>query len=272
MPNSSSTWVSRPTTSSLALDLALCTEPGLSTSLPGSDVGDVARQRQLLDPLRQGSVRRRFQPRVLRVLGRQLGVGGRASRWSSLSRPPTPVDLAVLEHRGVVRREAGRRVDRVVQRTPTAARTHRLGGQLPVLGVAVLDAHQLGAGLAEPGRDQVDRRRGDDQDPEERQQRQQRHHDVRRPQQVEQQARHHVADRAAGVLQVGGVAAHGRRAPVGDVHDAEGAEAEGGPADRLAADRTVVLGVAQVAPARRTPAGPGRTTRPCRPSRPGPCG
>jgi hypothetical protein len=35
MPNSSSTWVSRPTTSSLARDFALWSEPGRSTSLPG---------------------------------------------------------------------------------------------------------------------------------------------------------------------------------------------------------------------------------------------
>ena len=50
-------------------------------------------------------------------------------------------------------------------------------------------AEQPVAGVGEPGRHLVERRRGDDQDAEEGEQRQQRHHDELRAEQVEQQAR-----------------------------------------------------------------------------------
>ena len=66
--------------------------------------------------------------------------------------------------------------------------------------------------------------------------------------QVEQQARGDVADRAAGLLEVRGVAEHRLRVAVGDVHDAEQAQREGRPADHLAPGGAVALGVAQRAP------------------------
>ena len=52
-----------------------------------------------------------------------------------------------------------------------------------------------------------------------------RHDDVRRAQQVEQQARHDEADGTAGLLELAGVAELGLRVAVGDVDDAEQAEA-----------------------------------------------
>ena len=84
--------------------------------------------------------------------------------------------------------------------------------------------------------------------PEEREQHQDRHDDRGRAQQVEQQRGDDVADRAAALTQRAGVAGHGLRAVVGDVHDAEHAQRERQPADDLAAGRAVVHGVAQVAP------------------------
>ena len=111
-------------------------------------------------------------------------------------------------------------------------------------------AERLVAQRGELDRDLVDGRRGDDQDPEDREQAEQGHHDVRRLHQVEEQARGDVADRSPGLLQVGGVAEDGLRVAVGDVHDAEQAEAERGPADHLATRGAVALGVAQRAPAR----------------------
>ena len=102
---------------------------------------------------------------------------------------------------------------------------------------------------AHAGRHLVDRRRGDDQDAEHRQQHEQGHHDVRRPQEVQEQARHDEADGPARLLQVGAVAEPRRGVAVGDVHDAQDTEGERGPADDLATGRTVALGVAQGAPA-----------------------
>ena len=91
------------------------------------------------------------------------------------------------------RRGAGRGAG--CARRSRAGRTRRPGcGRASGRGAPQLDRHL------------VDRRRGDHQDAEEREQQQQRHHDVRRAEQVEQQARDDVPDRAAGVLQVRGVA------------------------------------------------------------------
>ena len=117
------------------------------------------------------------------------------------------------------------------------------------LGLGRGAAQCLVAQRGQPGRDLVDGRGRDDQDAEDAEQRQQRHDDVRRLHQVEQQARGDVADGAAGGLQVGGVAELGLRVAVGDVHDAEQAQGEGGPADDLATGGAVALGVAQRAPA-----------------------
>ena len=109
-------------------------------------------------------------------------------------------------------------------RTPLAragrTRSARRAAEHPVAERRELDRHL------------VDRRRGDHQDPEERQQQQQRHHDVRRAEQVEQQARDDVPDRAAGVLQVGGVAVDRARVAGGDVDGAEHAEGRGPPSRR----------------------------------------
>ena len=75
----------------------------------------------------------------------------------------------------------------------------------------------------------------------------QRHHDVRRAEQVEEQAGDDVADRAAALLERAGVAERGLRVAGGDVDDAEHAEGQREPADELTTRRAVALGVAHVA-------------------------
>ena len=134
-------------------------------------------------------------------------------------------------------------------------------------------AEQPVAELGQPGRHLVDGRRGDDQDAEEREQHQQRHHDVRRAQQVEQQAGDDEADRAAGLA----AGRWRRRAPAAGcrwrcARCRARRSAKRGPADHLAAGRAVVLGVAHVAPADEDQRPAARTSRPCRPSRRRPCG
>ena len=160
------------------------------------------------------------------------------------------LQLAVGQHRAVVGRVAEVGVDLVVEHR-AAAGAHRAGGVVARgrgLGVRSRPAQGLVAQRGQLDRDLVDGRRGDDEDAEGRQQRQQRHDDVRRLHQVEQQARGDVADRAPGLLEVGGVTEDGLRVAVGDVHDAEQAEGEGDPADDLAPGRAVALGVAHRAP------------------------
>ena len=250
----------------------MCGEPGLSDLVVGQRVGDVAGQRELLDAGGQRRVRRRLDRAGVVLAARRGGGHGRGDLGGGVGRGVTGVDrvgeqvdpvvllrldlllpaalaqLAVAEDRAVVGGVAHLGVDVVVQHR-AAARAHRLGG-LVVLGLGGRGAAQgLVAQLGEPGRDLVDGRRGDDEDAEDRQQRQQRHDDVRRLHEVEQQARGDVADGAAGLLEVGGVAEHRLRVAVGDVHDAEQPEREGGPPDDLAAGGTVALGVAQGAPA-----------------------
>ena len=160
-------------------------------------------------------------------------------------------ELAVGEDRAVVRRVAHVGVDLAGLVDALRLRPRTAGIAWVASGSAVgrgLVAEQPVAGLGELGRHLVERRRGDDEDAEEGEQREQRHHDVLRAEQVEQQARDDVADRAAGAAQVAGVAEHGLRVALGDLDDAEDAEGERGPADDLAAGGAVVLGVAHGAP------------------------
>jgi hypothetical protein len=67
-------------------------------------------------------------------------------------------------------------------------------------------------------------------------------------QQVGEQLGDHEAERAAGLLELTGVAQLGLRRAVGDVDDAEHAEQQRPPADDLTARGAVGLGVAHVAP------------------------
>ncbi len=195
-------------------------------------------------------MRRRLELDLLAPVGLDRRGGGGLVRHRDVDRvllaPPLD-DLAVLEDRGVVGDRVRGRVE--VIGTVALAGAHRPGGSAVRVVEVVGHPHQPVAEVGEPGGDQVDGRRGDDEYAEEGEQRQQGHDDVRRPQQVEQQAGDDVPDRAAGLPQVGRVAGHRGRAAVGDVHDAERPEAERGPADQLPPDRAVVDGVAQVAPA-----------------------
>ena len=126
----------------------------------------------------------------------------------------------------------------------------------------------------QPGRDLVDRRRGDDQDAEDREQHQQRHHDVRRAQQVEQQARDDEADGAAGLLEV----ARRRRAagcglPLAMCTMPSTPKRERGPADDLAARRgRCARGSRMVRQPDVDQHQRARASRPCRPSRRPRCG
>ena len=217
-------------------------------------VDHVAGQLQLLHALRDRRVRGRHQ--VGRGVGHVRGVrvhDGDRLRGVRIGvrvveALATPLlQLAVGQHGAVVRRVAHLPVELVVgeRAAPTAAdavlRQVRLGGRAP-------PEHPV-AERGQLGRDLVDRRRGDHEQPEEGQEQEQRDHDVRRAQQVEQEAGDDVPDRAAGAAEVGGVAVDRLRVAGSDVHGAEHSEGEGHPADDLPAGRTVALGVAEVAPA-----------------------
>ena len=217
----------------------------------GQRVGDVAGERELLDPRGQRRVRRRLEG----LLGGTADVGG------LLGVGQVEVDLGVallaaaaylpalealpVEDGRVVRRVAELGVDLVggAARAGAAGR----GGGLLLLERQV-PAHQALAELVQARGHLVDGRRGHDEHAEDGQEHEQRHHDVRRAEQVGEQLGDHEADRPAGLLQGAGVAQPRGRRAVGDVHEAQDAEEEGGPADDLAAGRAVVVGVAQVAP------------------------
>ena len=210
-----------------------------------------------------------------------VDVDGRHRRPSGVSRssvgllaPAPPATLAVLEDRGVVRRVAHLGVDLAglveasrsrPARDPASAgsaRPRRVSSPSAACGRAARSRRARPAGAA-PGRAGVAVMT---RTPKNAEQHEQRHHDVRRAEQVEQQARDDVADGAAGLAQVAGVAETGLRVAVGDVDDAEHAEGEGDPADDLAAGRAVVLGVAHVAPADEHEQRAAPASRPCRPS------
>ena len=170
--------------------------------------------------------------------------------------------LAVLEHRGVVRRVAHLGVDLVERRT---AAPRRLGWDSVGLAPrrSELPAQQPIAELAQPGRHLVDGRRGDDEHAEERRA-------------ARAAARRRTAagagrvsrlgddeaDRTTGLLEVAGVT--GDRAagePLAMCTMPSTPNSERGPADHLASGRTVALGVAQVAPRRRSTRSSGTNQR-----------
>ena len=162
------------------------------------------------------------------------------------------LDLAVLEHGRVVRRVVGVDVEtRVVGGAAATARPDRLGGQVAlVVSSSTWRPRARSRVSASLDGHLVERGAGDDEDPEEGEQHQHRDDDGRRAEQVEQQRRDDVPDRAAALAQRAGVAGDGLRAVVGDVHDAEHAEGERDPADDLTTGRAVLDRVAQVAPGR----------------------
>ena len=235
-------------------------------------VGDVAGQRELLDPRRAAACAAAARARSsagssawsdVRRVGR-VGASGFAAALA---------ELAVLEHRGVV--GAGRpcrgrrRRHRADAAARPAARERRRSSSSADLGLGRRAAEQRGRGAREPGR--APGRpgvRGDHQHAEDGEQHQQRHDDDGAAQQVHEQRGDHEADArrrpAAGPrCRRGAGCGHA----VGDVHDAEHAEQQRRPADDLAAGGAVALGVAQVAPARRSTAAAARTSRAGRPSR-----
>ena len=131
-----------------------------------ADTSAVASASAFLRPRRRISRSSRTGRVVGRVahLGVDAGVGHRTRRASAASRGPGSAASA-----------------RPRRRLPRAS--------------ARRAAEQAVAQGAEAVRHLVDGRRGDHEDAEHAQQREQRHHDVRRAQQVEQQARHHEARR-----------------------------------------------------------------------------
>ena len=221
---------------------------GLEHLVGRERVGDVARQRELLDARRQRRVRRGLGALLDLLVGRRLGLLGHDRLALALAERP------VLQDRGVVGLVAavlvhvvgtGHRPDATAG---TAARERcrlLLGGDL---GLGRRTAQQAVAQLREPGRHLVDRGAGDHQHAEDREQHQQGYDDQGAAQQVQEERGDHEADGAAGLLEVLGVPAVRLRHAVGDVHQAEHAEQQRRPADDLPAGRAVAVRVAQVAP------------------------
>ena len=163
MPNSSSTWVSRSTTASLALERALWTEPGLRTLVGRQRVGDVAGQRELLDALRDRGVRRRLEVGLLLGVHRPAWARSARRRRRACSRLARRfLSSRSLEHRRVVGRVAHLGVD--VVGGAAAAAADRLGERRrrrPRRRAVRPSSRSRQRG--QPGGHLVDRRRGDDQ-------------------------------------------------------------------------------------------------------------
>ena len=200
-------------------------------------------------------MRRGLEVALLPAAAGALGVGRgvRVDVGRTALLPPPAADLAALEDRAVVGLVAAVLVDVVALHRADAATGAAALERLRLLrvGRGLLrrrTAEGPVAGGREPGGDLVHRRAGDDEDAEDGEQHEQGDHDQRAAQQVHQQRGDHEAERAAGLLEVGGVAEPGLGHAVGDVHEAEHAEHQRGPADDLAAGGAVAVGVAQVAP------------------------
>ncbi len=158
-------------------------------------------------------------------------------------------DLAAFEHRRVVGLD--RRLAVVVQRSLRPAllpaEPHgviRSRGDRRGICRELSTTKQYVECRPDAQRDRVDRRTGDYQCAEDREQHQERRCDVLR-EQVGQERRHDVPDRAAGLLQAPGVRVSRPRDAVGDVHQAEHAEGDRRPADHLASGRAVAVRVTQ---------------------------
>ena len=156
-------------------------------------------------------------------------------------------DLAVLQDGAVVRRVAPRARRRAHSRAGGGSGWAGCPRGRGRVRLRRLPAEQAVAQRRQLDRHLVDGRRGDDQHAEERDEGEQRHDDVRRAEQVEQQAGDDVADRAAALLERAGVAEGRLRVAGRDVDDAEDAEGQRQPADELTSRRAVALGVAHVA-------------------------
>ncbi len=251
MSNCSSVSVSASTILSLAADRALCVEAGLEQVVDRQGVGDVAGQRELLDALRQRGVRRRLEDALVVHGGlRVTGLGGHVDGVLAALAAGLRHDRAVVRRLRLV--VVGERADAA---TGAADRRERAGGPVVADEVDRLLGHlPAGQPVAQGGKplgDPVDRGRGDDEQAEHGEQDEQRHDHERRAQQVHQQAGGDVTQRAARALQVGGVPQRGLGRAVGQVHETEDPEQQGGPADQLPAGRAVGLGVAHGAPAHR---------------------
>ena len=174
MPNSSSTWVSRSTTASLALDRALCTEPGLEHLVGGQRVGDVAGQRELLDPLAAAACAAAARGRPSgrggdESPGTAASVVGRRPRRSGCALLAALLDLAVLEHRAS--RTPGRPSRGRCRRRAERPRRVRIGwvGSPSSSSASGRCGRAAGRGARRSRVGHlVDRRRGDDQHAEER--------------------------------------------------------------------------------------------------------
>ncbi len=225
MSNSSSTWVSRPTTVVAGLRARLVQRARLEHLVAGQRVGDVAGQRELLDALRAAGCAAAAPARRLVSIA-----SGDARRCSSSGRPCD--GGGARGPRGPGESYAGSPARGRPRRSRAAPARVRIGWVR--LASAAASSRAAGPssrsrGRRQPGRHLVDRRRGDHQHAEEREQHEQRHHDVRRAQQVEQQAGDDVADRAAALPERAGVTERRLRVAGGDVDDAEHAEGQRRP-------------------------------------------
>ena len=140
-------------------------EPGLSTLVGGQRVGDVAGERELLDPRRDRRVRRRLEVDLLVGVHRRRPASSSVG-WSSLGlRPGLAAPLPQL---ALARAPASRRPGRPSRGRCRRPRPRRVRiGWVSVALVRLLGrgaAEQPVAQRAEPGRHLVDRRRGDDQE------------------------------------------------------------------------------------------------------------
>ena len=185
--------------------------------------------------------------------------------------PLALAELAVGQHRAVVRRVAHLGVDSSSSGPRRRLRT-RLRRQVGLVLAGRLRPRSRSRNAGQLHRHLVDRRRGDHQDPEGREQQEQRHDDVRRAEQVEQEARDDVPDGAAAGLRgrwrrrrpaagcrrrCGRRRAHRSRAPPSRRPDGRPGRWSRGRAGCASRSR---------------PASAGRASRPCRTSRPRPCG
>ncbi len=208
MSNCSSTSVSRLDHVVGGLGPGLVRAAGLEHLVGRQRVGDVAGQRELLDPGRQRGVRRAARARPSRRPSTRPP--GSPSSWAAF--------FALADARGP-RAPGCRRAGRPCPRRSSAIGPTRRRGR-PRLSGAVSSASGAAASsvrtpqqpVAERRQalgDLVDRRGGDHQHPEERKQHEQRYDDQGAAQQVHQQRGDDEPDRAAGLLEGLGVAGCG---------------------------------------------------------------
>ena len=277
MPNSSSTWVSRSTTASLALDRALCDRPGLEHLVGG-----------------QACRRCRRRARAARPAGGSgvCGGGSRSAFWPGGTSPGTAANASVsasgsgwrllatrfLTSRSSSTGESYAGSPMSGSMSPSAERPRRVR-----IGWVGSPSSPSGSGRVRPSSRSrssasldghlVDRRRGDHQHTEER----------RAAPAAGPRRTAYASGRAAGWRRRsrprrrrsrrGSVSPlTGCGLPLRDVDDAEHAEAEGGPADDLATGGSVADSGRACCASRPGPARGAGTSRPCRPSRPRWCG